>query len=408
MLFMYMCRGEWWGNWEKRGSGLTYRPSTGGDIMPRQKRFKTNYPGVYYIEVGPPSKTEKVYYITYRKDGKKVEEKAGRQHSDDMTPARASGVRADRMRGKAPTNKEQREAKKAEIAKWTVDKLWDEYKRQKKAEVKCIVTDEYRYKKHIGPAFGKEEPREIGPLDVERLKRDMKKGNAQVADATVRNVLEVLRRIVNFGVNMQLCPPMSFKIKMPKVNNERTEDLTPDELSNLLKALEQDKDILAANFMRMALYTGMRRGELFKLKWEHIDFERGFISIVDPKGGKDQKIPLNDMARQVLESHLKIEGCSYVFPGRFPDRPRTNIKGPVHRIRKAAGLHKDFRPLHGLRHTYASMLASSGQVDMYTLQKLLTHKSPQMTMRYAHLRDETLKRASNVASELFREASPAG
>jgi len=41
----------------------------------------------------------------------------------------------------------------------------------------------------------------------------------------------------------------------------------------------------------------------------------------------------------------------------------------------------------GLRHVYASMLASSGQVDMYTLQKLLTHKSPAMTQRYAHLRD---------------------
>jgi integrase len=34
----------------------------------------------------------------------------------------------------------------------------------------------------------------------------------------------------------------------------------------------------------MALYTGMRRGELFKLKWDHVDFDRGFINIVDPKG----------------------------------------------------------------------------------------------------------------------------
>ena len=51
-------------------------------------------------------------------------------------------------------------------------------------------------------------------------------------------------------------------------------------------------------------------------------------------------------------------------------------------------------PLHGLRHVFASTLASSGKVDMYTLQKLLTHKSPIMTQRYAHLRDDALKRAS--------------
>ena len=47
------------------------------------------------------------------------------------------------------------------------------------------------------------------------------------------------------------------------------------------------------------------------------------------------------------------------------------------------------------------MLASSGQVDLYTLQKLLTHKSAAMTQRYAHLRDEALLRASEVAGDLI-------
>jgi integrase len=63
-----------------------------------------------------------------------------------------------------------------------------------------------------------------------------------------------------------------------------------------------------------------------------------------------------------------------------------------------------FRPMHGLRHSYASMLASSGQVDLYTLQRLLTHKSPSMTQRYAHLRDEVMQRAAAVAGNII-EAS---
>ena len=46
------------------------------------------------------------------------------------------------------------------------------------------------------------------------------------------------------------------------------------------------------------------------------------------------------------------------------------------------------------------MLASSGKVDMYVLQRLLTHKSPMMTQRYAHLRDEALKKASALAGEI--------
>jgi site-specific recombinase XerD len=47
------------------------------------------------------------------------------------------------------------------------------------------------------------------------------------------------------------------------------------------------------------------------------------------------------------------------------------------------------------------MLASSGQVDLYTLQKLLTHKSAAMTQRYTHLRDEALRRASDLAGDLI-------
>jgi integrase len=51
------------------------------------------------------------------------------------------------------------------------------------------------------------------------------------------------------------------------------------------------------------------------------------------------------------------------------------------------------------------MLASSGRVDIATLQKLITHKSPQMTQRYAHLRDEALRKASELAGSLITKAS---
>ena len=73
----------------------------------------------------------------------------------------------------------------------------------------------------------------------------------------------------------------------------------------------------------------------------------------------------------------------------------------MNKIKGKAKLPKEFRVLHGLRYVYASMLASSGKVDMYTLQKLLTHKSPNMTQRYAHLRDDALKSVSEVAGGLM-------
>jgi integrase len=77
------------------------------------------------------------------------------------------------------------------------------------------------------------------------------------------------------------------------------------------------------------------------------------------------------------------------------------------RIKEKANLPHDFRMFHGLRHVYASQLASSGKVDLYTLQTLLTHKSPLMTQRYAHLRSDTLMQASNVISDLIKQEKEA-
>ncbi|SPD73770.1 Phage integrase family protein [uncultured Desulfobacterium sp.] len=374
--------------------------------MPAQKRFKTKYPGVYFIEgkaIGS-SKAEKIFYVMYRRDGKQIHEKAGRQFQDDMTPARAAQLRTLRLKGDQLSNKARREAEKAkkeELAnKFTINRLWEKYVVNSPG-LKGIVTDKNRYENHIKPALGDKEPKEILPLDIDRIRLKLLK---KKKSGTVKNVLELIRRIINFGVKKNLCEGLSFRIEMPKVNNLKTEDLNPDQLTKLLAAIDEDSNIQAAHLMRMVLYTGMRRTELFKLKWTDIDFDRGFILIRDPKGGPDQKIPLNDAARSLLESHPKYPNSLFVFPGRG-GRQRIDINHQVGRIKKAAGLPDDFRALHGLRHVYASMLASSGNVDMYTLQKLLTHKSPLMTQRYAHLRDETLKRASDLAGDIINNAA---
>jgi len=373
-----------------------------GDKMPKQTRLRTNYPGVYYVEstVGRGGEPERIYYIAYRRDGRLVEEKAGRQFQDDMTPARASGLRTLRMQGKDQSNQEKRDEERAtraaESERWTISRLWVEYKAMNPG-VKAIDRDEDRFNCYLRGKLGEREPKDLAPMDIDRIRVGLQK---TLRPATVRNVLELLRRLINFGVKKQLCQGINFRMQMPVVHNLKTEDLSPDQLGRLLDEIAQEPDILAANLMRMALYSGMRRGELFKLQWSHVDFDRGFINIVDPKGGPSQKIPLNQAARNVLENHPRIN--EYVFPG--PKGQRVDTPQAVEKIKERAGLPKDFRPMHGLRHVYASMLASSGEVDMYVLQKLLTHKSPVMTQRYSHLRDETLKRASNLAGDLINQA----
>ena len=376
--------------------------------MPAQKRNKTKYAGVYYIKgkaVGS-GKPERIYYVMYRKDGRQIHEKAGRQYQDDMTPARAAGIRADRIAGKELTNKERREVleteKKAKATIiWTVDRLWQEYSGTR-SKNKALSIDTTRYAKYIKPVFGKKQPHEIDALSVDRLRiRLLKKKSPQ----TVKHVLNLLTWIVNFGSKKGLTKALPFHVKKPQVDNLRTEDLTPSQLKRLLKAIDEDTHLHAGPMMKLALFTGMRRGEMFKLQWRDIDFERGFITLRDPKGGPSQKIPLNESARELLNVHIHTDS-PYVFPGRY-GKQRVTIAVAVQEIKKKAGLPKDFRPLHGLRHVYASMLASSGKVDMYQLQRLLTHKSPVMTQRYAHLRDDALKRASDVASDIIGQLDKA-
>jgi len=316
-----------------------------------------------------------------------------------MTAAKAAGKRLDRKRGREKTNKEIRKEEEALANRWTIARLWEEYKRQN--PIKGLAQDESRYLRYIKPRFVEKEPSELASLDVDRLRLRLQR---EKSPQTVKNTLALLRRIVTFGAKKGLCQGMGFVIQMPaRIQNVKTEDLSDEELTRLLAALDNDPDIQITNLMRLVLCTGMRRGELFRLQWRHIDYDRGFIEIVDPKGGPNQKIPLNDAAREIFLSHPKTSGSPFVFPGRG-GKQRVEIRKAANRIKKAAGLPDDFRPLHGLRHTYASMLASSGKVDLYTLQKLLTHKSPEMTQRYAHLRDRALRDASELAGDIIQQA----
>ena len=363
--------------------------------MAAKQRMKTNYPGVFYIEGKDISgkRTEKIYYIRYRRDGKMVEEKAGRQHRDDMTPARAAGIRAARADGKELSNTEKRDKAKEKI--WTVDSLMEEYFSHRLDNRACR-TDKGRYTKYLKDSFGKKKPSDIDKLSIDRLVRSkqLKEKSAQ----TVKHVLALLKRIIKFGTDRGLCQGIIFSIKMPQVDNVKTEDLSPEQMQRLVEVLNTTPYRTASNIMRLALFTGMRRGEIFKLRWDDIDFDKGFIHIREPKGGISQKIPLNNNARMIFERIIR--SSEYIFPARNGG-PRKDANKDIGRIKAAAGLPKSFRGLHGLRHTYATLLASSGEVDMLTLQKLMTHKDQRMTQRYVHYREEALKRAGDQVDDIF-------
>lgn len=375
--------------------------------MAGQSRIKTNYPGVYYRIAERKGKAgeERVYYIVFKQEGKVIEEKVGRQFADNMTPAKASGVRAERIEGRRASRKEIRQAaeaaKVAAAAKPTIARLWDQYQ-QASSDRKDEKTDKNRYELHLKPLFEQKTPDEIFTLDIDKLRHRLLKSGR--SPQTVKHILALLQRIIRFGVKKGLCSapdPSKLHFEMPQVDNQKTESFTAEQLQKYLEAIDKEPDQNAAAFLRLALATGMRKGALMALQWSDIDFDSGFLMLRGDaaKKGRTEKIPLSDAARMILANVQRTES-PFVFPGRNGGQ-RKDFRKIAERVKAEAGLPADFRPLHGLRHAYASFLASSGQVDLYTLQKLLTHSSPQMTQRYAHLADEALQRAAGVANAIF-------
>lgn len=188
------------------------------------------------------------------------------------------------------------------------------------------------------------------------------------------------------------------------------EDLSPSQLSSLLTALDTEVDQEAADVVRLALYTGARREEILRLKWDDVDLTRGLWMLRNRKVGQDTGFPLSGPARKVLAKRSSAmekdtdageKGTEYVFPGPGEKGYLRDPRAAFERIRTAAGLSKTFRLLHGCRHHFASMLVAEG-VDLLTVARLLGHRDAQMVMRrYAHVRPGVLSAAAELSGKLI-------
>ncbi len=142
----------------------------------------------------------------------------------------------------------------------------------------------------------------------------------------------------------------------------------------------------------LALNTGMRRGEIFTLTWQEVDFDRKLVTVVGrhSKSGKTRHINLNSEMCQLLRDWQLQAGGDLVFSNPVTGEKFDNIKSSWTRLREDAGI-ADFR-FHDLRHTFASKLVMAG-ASLYTVKELMGHSSFEMTERYAHLAPEHTARA---------------
>jgi len=132
----------------------------------------------------------------------------------------------------------------------------------------------------------------------------------------------------------------------------------------------------------VALNTGMRKGEIFKLKWQNVDFDRREIRIPESKSGRERKIPINsNLYHELYGQRLQDGQNEYVFVNPGTGEPYVDIKRSFDTACKRAGV-EDLR-FHDLRHTFATRLARRG-VDLVLVKELMGHASIVTTQRYLH------------------------
>ena len=169
--------------------------------------------------------------------------------------------------------------------------------------------------------------------------------------------------------------------------------LSPSEYARIgteLRACENEAPKQVA-IIRLLLYTGARRSEIEKLRWERVQPPR--LVLPDSKTGP-KIIWLNSQALSVLDSIKRQAGCPFVFPDCTGTKP-TNVGMWWSKFRRRCAL-PDVR-IHDLRHSFAST-AIMGDVPLATIGKLLGHVLPETTAKYAHLADEFVADAAQRVS----------
>ena len=144
----------------------------------------------------------------------------------------------------------------------------------------------------------------------------------------------------------------------------------------------------------------MRKGELFGLKWEQVNFEQGIITLHDTKNGERRDIPMDQTVKTTLkELERRSEHVFCNEEGEAFVRVQKSFEAAV----RESGI-EDFR-FHDLRHTFASNLVMAGE-DLNTVRELLGHKDLTMTLRYAHLSPNHKTRAISVLDRIMSQNPP--
>lgn len=199
------------------------------------------------------------------------------------------------------------------------------------------------------------------------------------SNGTINRKLSALSKVLKYAMHNESLDKLPY-IPRQKESKGRLRFLTKHEEESLLNLITQWSDQELWDCVAVLLDTGMRCGELLKLRGE--DVRNNQITIWDTKNGKDHTIPLTQRASRIVSERLAQHGKGVLFPIPYDSLQKRFLRVTEH-------LELEDVSLHVLRHTFASRLVQKG-VTIQVVAKLLNHSTIQMTMRYAHLAPSNL------------------
>ncbi|MGM0168044.1 hypothetical protein IGI39_003056 [Enterococcus sp. AZ135] len=265
-------------------------------------------------------------------------------------------------------------------------------------EVKPSTYSSYHYKltNYVFPFIGQFYLNEL-TIDVGKqlLSEWLAKG---LNPSTMQVILRIINKCLNYAKEKEKLKENAFlALKLPKTKPQKIRSLTKKEQKALEKAsLKEKNDTGLPTYL--ALYTGLRIGEISALRWSDIDFERNLIQVnhtyqrisLNLKEQKTQlmigstktdsgirTIPIGRTLRKELLKHRRKSTGSFVFStNNHPMEPRL-LTYHFHRIRKKCGLEEIH--FHQLRHTFATRCLEA-QSDILSVSALLGHASTKLTL----------------------------
>ena len=272
----------------------------------------------------------------------------------------------------------------------------------------CIVTA------HLVPALGTIKLCDLTTAPIQLLCNRVAK---ERKPRTVRNVRAVLRQALNRALRERLIAynPATL-VEIPKIEHNEPRILTVQEARAFLAAIKGDRYEVA---YLVALYTGMREGELLGLMWGNVDFEASTIRVTGSlhKGKRDttkskagvRTIIMPATVRIALEAHRTAQDARNTRPRAFVFT--TSNDTPINRH----NFYRDFRAFlkrhnlpkirfHDLRHSCATLMLSAGESPK-VVQAQLGHAHITTTLGiYAHVLRDDQERASNRLAGLLEES----